>query len=755
VVVSGWQVYDNKGRVVEKFEPYFDRGWHYKPPAPAQLGQRTRLFYDPRGQVIRTVNPDGSEQRVILGVPGTIAAPQLDSLDAFEPTPWENYGYDGNDLASATSLAGRAPVAHHFTPASARVDALGRVICQVARNGPDPAADWFVVRSAYDVRGNLLQLIDALGRQAFVHAYDLLNRSLRVENIDAGLRTAVLDAAGNLVKTRDSRGSLVVRIYDPLNRPKQVWARDDRQGVFTLREQIDYGDGGSHAVAIASNSLGKPSRHADEAGVLEFLGYDFKGNLTDKKRRVISDAVLAGGRGTDWSDPAAERALDATEYVTSTRYDALNRAVEMQYPADVNGHRARLVPSYNRAGALERVALDGAVYVERIAYNARGQRTLLAYGNGVMTRYGYDPTSFRLARLRTEGYSAAGVTYRPAGDVRQDFAYGYDLAGNILAIDERAKSCGVRNSTDGADRLVRRFDYDPVYRLTSATGRACAGIGTPRSLDDNPRCGFFSAGSATASQDNAPDLTEAYTEVYRYDPAGNLRELRYGAMNGSWTRTFSTLLVNNRLNDLTNGSTTHAFGYDPNGNLIEQNTDRHHGWDHADRMASFGIHPATGPASVQARYLYGADGMRVKKWVRKGGAAGKDESTVHIDGLFEHCRWNEGGQPKQNNRLHVMDARGRIAIVRIGDKHANDAWPNVQYHLADHLGCSHLVIGGDTPSANALINREEYFPHGETSFGSFAKKRYRYTGKERDEESGSYYQWRSLLRAMAGKVAQH
>ena len=28
------------------------------------------MFYDPRGQVIRTVNPDGSEQRVIYGVPG-------------------------------------------------------------------------------------------------------------------------------------------------------------------------------------------------------------------------------------------------------------------------------------------------------------------------------------------------------------------------------------------------------------------------------------------------------------------------------------------------------------------------------------------------------------------------------------------------------------------------------------------------------------------------------------------------------------
>ena len=39
----------------------------------------------------------------------------------------------------------------------------------------------------------------------------------------------------------------------------------------------------------------------------------------------------------------------------------------------------------------------------------------------------------------------------------------------------------------------------------------------------------------------------------------------------------------------------------------------------------------------------------------------------------------------------------------------------------------------------ALVNREEYTPYGETSFGSFARKRYRFTGKERDEESGLSY----------------
>ena len=45
------------------------------------------------------------------------------------------------------------------------------------------------------------------------------------------------------------------------------------------------------------------------------------------------------------------------------------------------------------------------------------------------------------------------------------------------------------------------------------------------------------------------------------------------------------------------------------------------------------------------------------------------------------------------------------------------------------------MIGGVTRRSD-FINREEYFPYGETSFGSFARKRYRFTGKERDEESG-------------------
>ena len=59
----------------------------------------------------------------------------------------------------------------------------------------------------------------------------------------------------------------------------------------------------------------------------------------------------------------------------------------------------------------------------------------------------------------------------------------------------------------------------------------------------------------------------------------------------------------------------------------------------------------------------------------------------------------------------------------------------MKYHLADHLGSSNVVLD----ASGSLVNREEFSPYGETSFGSFAKKRYRFTGKERDEESGLNY----------------
>jgi hypothetical protein len=127
VVVKGWQTFDNKGRVVEKFEPFFSEGWAYAQPEDRKFGQKVATSYDPRGHVIRTVNPDASEQRVVYGVPGTIDVPDIDHPERFEPTPWVAYTYDANDNADHThhgDLSVQGYRHHWNTPANIDPDDL-------------------------------------------------------------------------------------------------------------------------------------------------------------------------------------------------------------------------------------------------------------------------------------------------------------------------------------------------------------------------------------------------------------------------------------------------------------------------------------------------------------------------------------------------------------------------------------------------------------------------------------------------------
>jgi RHS repeat-associated protein len=766
VIVSGWQVFDNKGQVVEQYEPFFDTGWDYQPEAEARRGERVATFYDPRGHVIRTLSPDGSETRAIFGVP-----PDPTEPGTFAPTPWETYSYDANDLAplslhpdekgpdgSPRTLAADAPQAHHFTPTSALLDAQGRAICRVERNGDDPAQDWFVTRFAFDPRGNLLTVRDAMGRAGFRHAYDLLDRPLRVESIDAGTRTTVRDAAGNVVEFRDSKGSLVLRQYDARNHLTHLWARDDAAGTLTLRERLEYGTGS--AGHRARNRSGRLYRHFDEAGLVQHDRYDFKGNLIEKRRRTIKDSALAAGWTANWAAAGSQSALEASAaaYGIATRYDALNRPVETIYPREAAGSsQATVTGRYGRGGTLERIEVDGVPYVERIAHNAKGQRLLIVYGNGMMTRYAYDRRTMRLIRLRSErrrAPSPAADEWHGQGAPVQDLTYRYDLAGNLLALEERTPGCGIAGSPEGRNRLTRRFTYDPVYRLTEGTGRACRDLVAPRSVADRRNCGFYPPLAPPVppapNQANAPDQTWGYAESYAYDPAGNLLELVFTApaapANVRVSRRRFGLgglppdewpdAANNRLTRLWQGQDSFSYTYDANGNLFRENSERQFRWDHDDRLAGFTVRPpGAAQASVEVRYLYGADGARVKKWVRRNGT-GPGDSTVYIDGVFEHHRWKKPGQAaQQNNTLHVLDGQGGIALIRRGPAHPDDFGPAVQYHLADHLGSSGVVVddGGN------WVNREEYFPYGETSFGGFARKRYRFTGKERDEESGLTY----------------
>ena len=126
--------------------------------------------------------------------------------------------------------------------------------------------------------------------------------------------------------------------------------------------------------------------------------------------------------------------------------------------------------------------------------------------------------------------------------------------------------------------------------------------------------------------------------------------------------------------------------------------------------------------------MYDASGQRVKKIVRKQG--GLYEIRVYIDGIFEFFT----DEVDIQNTVHILDNQSRVATVRLGAA-ISDPTPAIKYELSDVIGSSMVLLD----NAGTEVNSQEYYPFGETSFGSYAKKRYQYVGKERDEESGLYF----------------
>jgi len=729
VVVSGWQARDNKGRVIATYEPFFGRGWAYQPPDESRRGQRVVTRYDARGRMVEVVNPDGSRKRTVFGIPTDLTDPA-----SAPPSPWLVTSYDENDLAIEAGHAAAVPADQRHTPETSVLDPQERVVCRLSRGGP--AGD-LITGHEYDVRGNVVTVLDAHGRAAFRHAYDLADRQVSVDSIDAGRSITVLDASGQPVFGRTAVGALTVGVYDAGRRPVAVYATDRDLGTLTRRERYTYGDtlppGPERDAAMTVCALGRLWRQDDEAGRLQVASYDAQGRLNDVTRTVISDQALSAGWTASWDDPDADGALDPTGYRTVTRHDALGRVAEV---TDHTGQH--VVAGYGRSGALTSLRVDGATYLDTVIHNARGQRELVGLGNGLVTRYAYHPTTFQMIRMHTQPATRTGDTWTAIGSPVQNLGFSYDLAGDLTSSEERTLGCGVAGTPGGRDALIREFGYDPHRRLVSATGRACP---TP-----SGGCGYVAAPfippPAAPNQGNAPDVTTAYRETYGYDPSGNLIDIRWQPTGGTpaQARRRQFGIDGGSLGDSSAATTNRCTAagdavltYDDAGQLAEQGESRRYRWDHAGRLVGFEI-SAGATRSLSARYLYGADGRRVKKFVRRGMGAAFDESAVYVGDLSEQHAWARG-RGGGGAILHLNDGDTRIASVRTGKVHPRDAGPAIRYELRDHSSSVTMIVDG----TGGWLNREEYSPYGETTFGGFARKRYRFSGKERDEESGLAY----------------
>ncbi len=96
----------------------------------------------------------------------------------------------------------------------------------------------------------------------------------------------------------------------------------------------------------------------------------------------------------------------------------------------------------------------------------------------------------------------------------------------------------------------------------------------------------------------------------------------------------------------------------------------------------------------------------------------------------------------ERETLHISDDTGRIALIDTRTTGSGtEPAQLLRYQYSNHLSTATLELD----DAAAIISYEEYYPYGSTSFqcgrsgAEVSLKRYRYTGKERDEETGLYY----------------
>jgi len=187
--------------------------------------------------------------------------------------------------------------------------------------------------------------------------------------------------------------------------------------------------------------------------------------------------------------------------------------------------------------------------------------------------------------------------------------FGYDLRGNrthvtdalgrlahfLRSQKERVTHAGISGTLLGVNPLDPAFGYDPLYRLGAATGREHTTGSAPYPWDD-----VAPYGSGTSD----PTSARAYTHTY--DLQGNALELQHVTTGGSFTRTYGLEEIDestttNRLSALSVGSTTFDYTLDAAGQLVRENTERHHVWDAGGRPRARVL---SGLVLSEARSLY-------------------------------------------------------------------------------------------------------------------------------------------------------
>ena len=782
-ITNGKTILNNKGKPVKQYEPYFTPVHTFE--EPVAVGVTPVMYYDAAGRLIRTEAPDGSYSRVELTPWYSKSFDQNDTV--LEPgNEW--YREFSNSPDAAKQNAAQKAAVHANTPVQSFSDSLGRAVISITHNkwkrgnlveGETFFDEKYLTYTKLDAEGKPLWIQDSRGNrvmqyifpckpngildaewnEAYSPCYDIAGNLLFQHSMDAGDRWMITDAAGKPLYSWDvnerqlednsffSEQRMYHAEYDGLHRPTKLWLTINYSPKALIDKTI-YGESVPNAQAF--NLRGQAYQHYDSGGMITNNGFDFKGNLLEALKQIGAEFKAPV---IDWQIGSATNAVEAETFSQQTEYNALNRMTR-----HYNWHREDTAPAlyeplYNRRGLLngEHLTIKGMKQhaIVAISYDAKGQTERIRYGNNTVTRYNYHLKTFRLMQLRTTRRDPIShADYEPPfpehksglrdNNVLQQLYYTYDAVGNITEIYDDAYEPVFFNNQMVEPRST--YTYDALYQLIEAGGRENSAL--------NNAPGQQNITAAETSFPVRGDVLRNYVQQYEYDAAGNIKWMRHRAGNGNlterWTRNYEyDDSSNSLLQTYTSGDITTAinYHYDTHGsmrNLENINENAYMRWNYNYMLQSLNLN-----GGGWAYYQYDGSKERNRKVIEKSG--GLMEERQYLGGMEWYRRRNASGDILEEiETYHLFAGSQRVLIVEdVISTDNTSLTPGVlyRYQYSNHLGSASLELDEEA----AIISYEEYHPYGTTAYQAKDKsinpiaKRYRYTGMERDEESGLAY----------------
>jgi len=611
---------------------------------------------------------------------------------------------------------------HHNTPTTKNYDGQGKLITTSFKDGTRDLTTGF----GYDAVGNLTSIVDPAGNTRAIQ-YDTMGRMIAQDDPNAGHRDYKYDGVGNLIEKIKPDGKSVKFTYELTT--NRVTAKNlvTSSGDDTWEVKYHYDYPSADWERYGDYVKGRLAWIEDAAG-MEYYGYDARGNVVAKRRIV-----------------------DGAGYELNYAYDAMDRQTNATYPDG-----STLITKYNARGLAKVI---GPYLVDR-SYNAAGQVETEVLGDGISRNYEYD------SRRRVVN----GATTSSDGVIIQQFSSDFDAASNVTQIND------MRTDIDAMQSQTQSFDYDDLYRLTTAN------------VND---------GSISWAYDDVGNITGKSTTLD--DARFNAANILYG-QNGAGPYALTT-----------HGDKT--YSYDANGNLSAM-PGQSLAFDPEDRLTAVTkddgtvvemIYDSTGQRKIkragsattlyidpsyeirgESHYKYiWADGKRIAREIADGTTittAMMETSSPHFTAAGLSALpplplgegWGEGAwvcvvgallalmlaairQSASALRAYGITARALASFLALmllsvtsvpmitGCGGSGPADPSVStgpqegvvYYIDDHLGSSHLV----TDSLGNVLREESRYPYGleRNVSDSAVTADYVYTGKEYDSETGLIY----------------